>query len=337
MEFAVRRGSPVFMLSGQGSQAPGMGVDLLTVPEVAETFACATDAFGFDVAALAVEGTPEELQRTVHAQAVISALSVGIARALIARGVRPGAVLGFSLGQVGALAVSGMLGLEATFELAAHRAKLMERAAREHPGAMCALLGADEQTAQDLCATCAEGEVLVPANFNCAGQVVVSGTRAAVARAQEAWTARKKRSALLATQGGFHSPLMQEASDELASYLGGVRFSEPLVPLVCNVDAEPLTAEHAADHLARHLTHPVRFDASVAALADAGATDFVETGFGGVLVGFVKRIDKGLVRVLVQDRAGFEEAANRYVAGEADDEAARSAAVCASAKPDSTA
>lgn len=322
MGFSVDSAKPVFMLSGQGSQAVGMGVDLMGLPEVREAFACASDAFGFDVARLVAHGSPEEISQTRHAQAAIAALSVGIARALAARGVEPSAVLGFSLGQIGALAVSGMLDMEDTFELAARRAALMSEAAAAHPGAMCALLGAEEASARELCEECAMGEVLVVANCNCPGQIVVSGTREAIGRAREAWGARKKRAALLATEGGFHSPLMAEASVAFAAYLATVEFAEARIPLVCNVDAKPLSAADAPEHLARHLVEPVRFDRSVALLAQAGATDFIETGFGGVLIGLVKRIDKSLVRSIVQDRAGFEDACERYGARAAGDPSA---------------
>lgn len=315
MESAVLAGKPVFMLSGQGSQVCGMGADLLDVSEVAEAFACASEAFGFDVAHLAVHGAPERLHRTECAQAAIGALSVGIARALIVRGVEPGAVLGFSLGQIGALAVSGMLPADQAFALAATRARLMERASIEHPGAMCALLGADETAAAEVCASCSDGEVLVIANYNCPGQIVIAGTHAAIARAREMWAARKGRSVVLATAGAFHSPLMHEAAASFAEYLSSVTFSEARIPLVCNVDAEPLAACDAARHLVRHLVEPVRFDASVTRLAHAGAADFVEVGFGGVLVGLVKRIDKSLGRTLVQDRAGFEAACERFCDG----------------------
>lgn len=312
MGLAFQASGPVFMLSGQGSQAVGMGSDLADVPEVKEAFSCASDAFGFDVAQTALHAAPEELCRTVCAQATISALSVGIARALIARGVEPAAVLGFSLGQIGALAVAGMLSLDETFALAAYRARLMEQAAFEHPGSMCALLKADEDAVAEVCALSAEGEVLVAANFNCPGQIVVSGSKAAIARVQEAWASHGGRSKVLATAGAFHSPLMQEASDAFGAYLSTVAFAEARIPLICNLDAEPLSACDAADHLARHLVEPVRFDQSVARLAAAGAVDFVETGFGGVLVGLVKRIDKDLGRTLVQDRAGFDAACARW-------------------------
>lgn len=318
---AIEPGKPVFMLSGQGSQAPGMGADLLDVPEVRESFVCASDAFGFDVGRLVTEGSPEELRGTVCAQASILAVSIGIARALAARGIEPAAVLGFSLGQVGALAVSGMLSLEETLAFAAHRARIMERSAEMYPGGMCALLGADEQTAREVCESCAEGDVLVPANFNCPGQIVVSGSHDAIARVQEAWASRKKRSVILATEGAFHSPLMREATEELATYLSEVRFRESRVPLICNVDAEPLSAADAPDHLVRHLTQPVRFCESVSSLVQAGAADFVETGFGGVLVGFIRRIDKNVARTLVHDRESFEAACEHYVHRATDDEA----------------
>ena len=157
-----------------------------------------------------------------------------------------------------------------------------------------------------LCEECAQGQVLVPANFNCPGQIVIAGEPAAVARAEEAWAQAGKRSSRLATSGAFHSPLMAEAAEALAAYLEGVEFSEPRVPLICNVEAAPLDVADARERLVRHLTSPVRFDQSVAALRAAGADTFVEVGFGGVLANLVKRIDKTASRACVQDRASFE-------------------------------
>ncbi len=298
---------PVFMLSGQGSQTPGMGVDLLGISEVAESFECASDFFHLDVAKLVKDGTADDLASTVCAQAAILSLSVGIARALMARGVQPSAVLGFSLGQIGALTISGMLGLEDMFALAEVRARLMGEAAQKYPGAMCALLGADEDAAWQLCEECAHGEVLVVANCNCPGQIVISGEKAAVTRASEAWGATKKRSAMLATEGAFHSPLLAQAAEQLALYMAGVRFAEARIPLICNVDAQPLRAADAPEHLRRHLVEPVRFESSVRLLLSAGATEFVETGFGGVLQGLVKRIDRGVSRPLVSSLESFDE------------------------------
>ncbi len=299
-------GAPVFMFSGQGSQKPGMGGDLLAVKEVREVFGCASDVLGYDVADLVLNADPEKLNDTRNAQPALCVLSVAVARALMARGVEPAAVLGFSLGQVSALAVSGMLTDEATFAFVKARSELMAEAAAAHPGAMSALLKADEESVIALCEQCAEGEVLVPANFNCPGQIVVAGAPAAVARAEAAWAEAGKRSSRLATSGAFHSPLMADAAAGLAAYLENVEFSEARIPLICNVTAAPLSAVEARDHLVRHLTSPVRFQQSVEALAGAGADTFVEVGFGGVLANLVKRCALTAARACVQDRASFD-------------------------------
>ncbi len=312
MNLSVSAGAPVFLCSGQGAQKPGMGADLMDVPEVAETFSCASDVLGFEVADLVLNAEPATLDDTRNAQPALCALSVGIARALMARGVEPAAVLGFSLGQVSALAVSGMLSAEATFAFVGERARLMAEAAAARPGAMSALLKADEEAVRALCDECAQDEVLVPANFNCPGQIVVAGAPAAVERAEQAWAAAGKRFSRLATSGAFHSPLMAEAADGLAAYLEGVEFFEANVPLICNVDAAPLSAADAREHLVRHLTSPVRFQQSVEALAAAGADAFAEVGFGGVLANLVKRIDKGAARSCVQDRASLNACAATY-------------------------
>ena len=237
---------------------------------------------------------------------------MGIASALQARGVQPQAVLGFSLGQVSALAVSGMLTYEETFSFVAERARLMAQAAAERPGVMSALLKADGESVEQLCGECAQGQVLVPANFNCPGQIVISGELAAVERAEAAWEAAGKRYARLATSGAFHSPLMQSAADELDAYLAEVDFKQPSVPLICNTDAQPLSAETARRHLVDHLTYPVRFEQSVQALVDQGAAVFAEVGFGGVLSNLVKRIDRKAARPCIQDAASFDAFVSEY-------------------------
>ena len=189
--------NPVFLLSGQGSQKPGMGADLMGVPEVASSFECASDVLGYDLVELVATASPEKLNDTRYAQPALCVLSVGIARALMARGVVPAAVLGFSLGQVSALAVSGMLSEEETYRFVKARAEFMAEAASAHAGAMSALLKADDEAVRAVCESCAQGDVLVPANYNSPGQIVISGTPDAVARAEEAWAAEGKRFARL--------------------------------------------------------------------------------------------------------------------------------------------
>ena len=293
---------PVFMCSGQGSQRTGMGVDLLDIPSVAHVFACASEVFGRDMVQLVTGASAEGLDDTRNAQAALSTLSVAAARACEERGVVPSAALGFSLGQVSALAVTGMLTDEETFRLVAIRSELMGEATYGRPGAMTALLKADPDEVEELCALCRRGQVLQPANFNCPGQIVVSGDISAIERVEEAWVARHKRFSRLATSGAFHSPLMHEAAIELDAYLSRVTFSEPRIPLICNVDARPLDAAHAREHLSAHLTHPVLFQQSVELLKGAGASLFVELGPGGVLSGLVRRVDRGLRCMAVQDK-----------------------------------
>ncbi len=298
----------VFMCSGQGSQKPGMGADLLENPQVKDVFTCASDVFGMDVAALCSNAPAEVLNDTRNAQAAISALSIGIARALMYRGVMPSAVLGFSLGQTSALALSGMVSDEIAFKIIAKRSELMAQAANEHPGCMSAFLKADLESVQAVCDECAQGQVLLPANLNCPGQIVVAGEAEAVERAEAAWAAAGKRATRLATAGAFHTPLMQSAAEPFAQFLSGIAFSEPAIPLINNVDAKPLAAKDAAVQLVAHLTHPVRFEESVRNIVASSITapEFVETGFGGVLFGLIKRIDKELPRACVQDAASMK-------------------------------
>ena len=297
---------PVFMLSGQGAQKPGMGCGLTQIPQVAAALECGSQVFGRDLTYLVTQASAEELGSTLNAQAALAALSLGLSRALMDQGVRPGAVLGFSLGQIPALAVSGMLSDQAMFQLLRKRAELMDQAAQARPGAMSALLKAEEASVDELCRACAQDQVLVPANFNCPGQIVISGDQEAVARAEQAWAEGGKRFARLATAGGFHSPLMQQAATEFAAYLEDVGFAQPQIPLICNVNAQPLTPSQAKEQLAAHLVSPVRFSQSVSLLKDAGFTRFTEVGFGGTLSNLVKRVDRGLERACVQDAESLE-------------------------------
>ncbi len=304
--------APVFLLSGQGSQKPHMGEDLMDITEVDATLSCASDVFGFDVAKIISSADSQTLNDTRNAQCTLCALSIGIATALEAKGVEPVAVLGFSLGQISALAISGMLSVEQTFELVKERSRVMAEAAKEHPGVMSALLRIDETQVSTLCEQNSQGDIVVPANFNCPGQIVISGTEDAVKRVEQAWEQSGGRFSRLATSGAFHSPLMSDAAQKFESYLKNVSFNEARIPLICNVDAAPLSAKDACDHLARHLVSPVLFEQSVCNLIDNGAKTFAEVGYGGVLFGLMKRIDKSVNRLNVQDRAGFDEITSTY-------------------------
>jgi len=291
---------PVFMCSGQGAQKPGMGADLLAVPEVAQVFEAAGQVLGLDLVQLATQGSEEQITDTYNAQALTAAVSVGVGQALKARGVQPSAVLGFSLGQVSALVLADMLSVEDTFKLLDVRARAMREACREREGAMLALLGATEQEAAELVAQAAGEDVLVIANYNCPGQLVLSGDVAAIDRAQALWSERpKSRCARLKTDGAFHSPLMQLAVEPIRQACEQLTFAEPSAPLICNTDAQPFVVAEAAERLSKQVVSAVRFQQSVEYLITQGETAFVETGFGGVLFNLMKRISKDVTRAKV--------------------------------------
>lgn len=282
----------VWMLPGQGAQKPGMGADLLELPQVAQAFALASDVLGLDLADLSRNGSAEDVSKPFNAQALTMAVSVGVGRYLQAEGVHPTAVLGFSLGQIGALALAGVLSDEQAFRLLKVRATVMAQACERMPGGMLALLGASEQDACSLCEECANGEVLLPANYNCPGQIVISGTEAAIERAHARWKELGNKASRLNTSGAFHSPLMEQAAAAVAEACTDLDFNEPEVPLICNTDARPFCASEAAARLAAQVKSPVRFSQSVEYLIAQGETDFIEVGFGAVLNGLVKRIDR---------------------------------------------
>ncbi len=287
----------VFMFPGQGAQKPGMGSDLLGISQVADTFALASEVSGVDLAKLSQSGSEDQINDAYNAQMLAVALSVGLSHALSARGIEPDAVLGFSLGQISALMASGALSDADGFALLDVRARAMAAACEERPGAMAALLGASHEDAQAVCDDAAQGDVLVCANFNAPGQVVVSGDAAAVARAEVAWKERGgKRSARLNTAGAFHSPLMASAADAVRVKCAELSWSEPKMPVICNTDAQPFQIGQAAERLAAQVVSPVKFEQSVQALVSEGAADFVEVGYGAVLCGLVRRIDKAASR-----------------------------------------
>jgi [acyl-carrier-protein] S-malonyltransferase len=297
----------VWLCSGQGAQKPQMGADLLDIPEVEQTFSVMSEILDLDLVELSKNGTAEEINDAVCAQALTMAVSVGVGRALEARGFAPSAVVGFSLGQISALVLAGVLSLEEAARLLKVRAGAMAKACAENPGGMAALMGATLEDAQALCAQASQGEVLVPANHNCPGQIVISGTNSAIDRAQAAWKEAGKKSVRLQTAGAFHSPLMASAAAEVEQFCQTLQFSQPSVKLLCNTDARPFEAEHAAERLGAQVKSGVQFEQSIRALLDEDQTEFVEVGFGGVLANLVKRIDRTTTRTCVGTREQFEQ------------------------------
>jgi [acyl-carrier-protein] S-malonyltransferase len=287
-----------FTFPGQGSQFVGMGKDLAEAyPEARAVFEEVDEALGEKLSATLFEGPEEALRLTENTQPALMAVSVAIVRVLEAKGVRladhAAFVAGHSLGEYSALCAAGTFSLADTARLLRTRGQAMQKAVPVGHGAMAALLGLDLETARAVAAEAAQGEVCDVANDNAPGQVVISGGVAAVERATEIAKARgAKRALLLPVSAPFHCSLMQPAADAMAAALAEVEMKSPVVPLVANVLAAPISdAAEIRQRLVEQVTGVVRWTESVSWLAgQGGVTHLVEIGAGKVLTGLAKRI-----------------------------------------------
>lgn len=284
-----------FLFPGQGSQFVGMGKEAHDAyPEARAAFREADEALDFPLSELCFTGDEGELARTENTQPAILTVSVALQRVLAARGLRADLMAGHSLGEYSALVAAGSLDLGAAAVLVRHRGRFMQEAVPEGAGAMAAVLGLDDGVVEEACAAAREaGEGTVePANYNSPGQVVIAGSREAVERAIALAKERgARRVLLLNVSAPFHCTLMAPAQDRLAAELVDIEIGAPEVPVICNVDAEPLAdPESIREALRQQVTSPVRWVADVRALAEAGVTTFIEVGPGKVLSGLVKRI-----------------------------------------------
>lgn len=282
----------VFVFPGQGSQFPGMGKELYDNSEVAkELFEKANEILGFRITDIMFEGTAEQLRQTNVTQPAVFLHSVVLAKVL---GVTPDAVAGHSLGEFSALVASGALTFEDGLTLVAKRAAAMQSACQAEEGSMAAVLALDDDTIERVCEQC-DG-VVVAANYNCPGQVVISGAAEAVKVAcKEMKAAGAKRALPLPVGGAFHSPLMESARVELEKAISEAEFSTPLCPIYQNVDAKPYTdPEQIKKNLIAQLTAPVRWRQSVEQMIEDGATSFTEVGCGTVLQGLISKINSNV-------------------------------------------
>lgn len=278
-----------YIFPGQGSQFPGMAKELYENDALArEMFERANGILGFRITDIMFEGTAEQLKQTKVTQPAIFLHSVILAKC--SPDFCPDMVAGHSLGEFSALVAAGALDFEDGLRLVSIRARAMQKACEANPGAMAAILALPADKVEAICAE-TEGTV-VPANYNCEGQIVISGSCEAVAAASEKMKAAgAKRALLLPVGGAFHSPLMQPAAEELAEGIASVEFRQPVCPVYQNVTALPTTdpAEIRRNLLAQ-LTAPVRWTQIVLNMAADGADEFVETGPGKVLQGLVSKI-----------------------------------------------
>lgn len=280
-----------YVFPGQGAQFVGMGKNLYEGNTTCrDMFEKANEIIGFRITDLMFGGTPEDLKQTKVTQPAIFLHSVILAK-YMGEAFRPDMVGGHSLGEFSALVAAGAMSFEDGLRLVIARANAMQKCCEAHPSTMAAVLKLDDKTVEEICAQ-VQGEVVVPANYNCPGQLVISGTNEGVARACELVKEAKGKALPLAVGGAFHSPLMEPARIELAEAIERTAFLAPVCPCYQNVDALPHT--DPADikrNLLMQLTAPVRWTATVKNMLADGAQEFIEVGPGTALQGMVKRVD----------------------------------------------
>ncbi|MFD2872438.1 ACP S-malonyltransferase [Mucilaginibacter ximonensis] len=282
-----------YIFPGQGAQFVGMGKDLYEQSEQArELFEQANAILGFRITDIMFNGTDEDLKQTKVTQPAIFLHSVILAKIL--PDFAPEMAAGHSLGEFSALTAAGALSFEDGLRLVAARANAMQKACEIQPSTMAAILGLDDFTVEDICHRISD--VVVPANYNCPGQLVISGTISGIDKACELMTAAGAKRALKLNVGGaFHSPLMEAARVELEHAIVNTTINTPSCPIYQNIDARPYTdPEHIKKNLIAQLTGAVKWTQTVVRMIEDGATSFTEVGPGNVLQGLVKKVDRAM-------------------------------------------
>ncbi|MGB9236001.1 MAG: ACP S-malonyltransferase [Terriglobales bacterium] len=302
--------SIAFLFPGQGSQCVGMGKELAANYAVArQTFEEADEALGYKLSELCFEGPEEKLKLTEITQPAILTASVAVLRVLKEKGLDPDYVAGHSLGEYSAHVAAGTLTFADAVRTVRNRGQFMQEAVPVGAGAMAAILGMALERVNEIAQEAARGEVCEAANINSREQVVISGHAGAVTRAIRLATERgAKKAVSLPVSAPFHCALMQPAQDRLGAELRALTFQDPSCPVICNVDASPVSsAEAARDALIRQVTGAVRWDESVRRLIELGTALFVEVGPGKVLWGLMRQIDRSQTCLVAGDEASLQK------------------------------
>jgi len=298
-----------FVFPGQGSQYVGMGKEIYEhFDEARNTFDEASDALGYNVSHLSFKGPDEELNKTIRTQPCILTVSIAIYRVLLSKGINPSVVAGHSLGEYSALVAADVLSFTDAVKLTEKRGQFMQEAVPEGKGLMAAILGLERNKVDEICFSLQSGYAS-PANYNCPGQIVISGEKEAVEEAMKrAKEAGAKRALPIAVSVPSHCTLMADASRRLAELLDRIEFRNPTIPIVNNADAMFLNdITSIKKSLVHQLNSPLLWEDSIKAIADSGIEVFVEVGPGKVLSGLIKRIEPGLKVLHVEDIKSLEE------------------------------
>jgi len=295
-----------FMFPGQGSLEEGMGREIAeAVPAAMEVYRVGSEAAGIDLLKLCFDTPLAQMVETEVQQPALVATSLAINEAILSRGIKPDYVIGHSVGEFAALAAARSLPAAEAVALVRERGLAMAAAAREQPGTMAAILGLADEVVESLCRKIAD---VWPANYNCPGQVVVSGRAGAVDECcEEAEQAGARRAIRLRVSGAFHSPLVERAAERLRPAIEKANFKEPLAPFMSTVTAKLEEVGRYRTLLVEQLTAPVRFTQAARELIRDGVTIFVEVGPGNVLSGLLKRIDKNVKTFSVNNMRSLEE------------------------------
>ncbi len=283
-----------YIFPGQGAQFTGMGLDLYNNSQMAhELFEKANEILGFRITDIMFEGTADQLKQTNVTQPAIFLHSVILAKVL-GNSFQPEMVAGHSLGEISALVAAGVLSFEDGLQLVSKRAEAMQKACEIMPSTMAAVLGLDDQIVEEVCD--AVDGVVVAANYNCPGQLVISGEVSAIETACELLKEKGARRALVLPVGGaFHSPMMEPAREELAAAIKATKFNEPTCRVYQNVPAKAITtALEIKENLIKQLTAPVKWTQSIQSMIADGGTQFIEVGPGKVLQGLMRKIDRSV-------------------------------------------
>lgn len=291
-----------FVFSGQGAQYPGMGKELYDCSPAAKKVFDMAESIRPGTLKQCFEGTKEELSVTINTQPCVFITDLAAAEAVKEKGIEPDFTAGFSLGEIAAIAFSGMLSYEDAFRLVCRRAELMDTAAKENPGAMAAVMKITPEQTEDICS---QFKKAYPVNYNSPAQTVVASSEEEIDELCEKVKAAKGKAKVLAVSGAFHSPFMDSAAEGMAQYLEGVELKTPVIPVYANCTAEPYEGDYKK-LVSQQINHPVRWQKSVENMIAAGAERFIEVGVGKTLTGLIKKINADVSAVNIENKEGLD-------------------------------